>query len=367
MKKSIAVLTAVLLVLCSFCFSSAEEQKATGIRSANGISWAGADMVLPDDIPDLSGMFPGKEVQLGKLGGNERITLFSGPENDYMTIRKINPRERNTTTAYFRENGRVFVHYVHRSADVYAYVFEESIMAGSLKEIPEAEKLRPVSMTTKKEAIPKTGPGEQFKKWPESEIPEDSRIKCWFREGNYCYVEYEFPTGPARVWVDTSVIGLSTILEVDGFTFEIAAGADYSLGDNETDQCCMSVKPFAAKGDDLTEIGISRLKTTAEITVDLIRNQMPSLIEQTEKSFSTSSTKVNSIDHTDPVSGTLGGEPCVTVDLQVNLTVSGITLNSYMRYIYMSKKGFDILVATSIDKETLETAATVLNTGLKWQ
>ena len=159
-------------------------------------------------IPVLSEMFPGREVQLVRIGGNERITLFSGPGNDYMVIRKINPRERNTTTAYFRENGKVFVHYVHRGVDVYAYVSETSIMTESLTGIPEVEKLRSISMTTKKGVAPKTGPGEEFGIWPESEIPADSRIRCWFREGNYCYMEYEFPAGPARVWVDTSAIGL---------------------------------------------------------------------------------------------------------------------------------------------------------------
>ena len=50
-KKSIAVLTVALFVLCLFCFSVAEEQqKATSIRSANGIFWAGADKVLLDDV-----------------------------------------------------------------------------------------------------------------------------------------------------------------------------------------------------------------------------------------------------------------------------------------------------------------------------
>ena len=152
-------------------------------------------------IPDFSELYPAQEIKLRRLGGSEKTTLFSGPGVSYMTIRKINPREKNTTTAFFIENDMVYVHYFHRLIDTYGYIKRGAAMPESLTEIPEISELQYVEKKIKEETVPLTGPGDFFEKWKGPSIPENSEVRCYFTVGNYCFVEYEFEKGYARVWV----------------------------------------------------------------------------------------------------------------------------------------------------------------------
>lgn len=209
MKKKIIIPAALLILIASLCcFASADSGDASVTSGASDDPPSAVPSAVTDaeqtpmtDVPRFSDLFEGKEVQLAKLGGNERVTLYSGPGNEYVVTRKINPREPNTTTAYFMENGRVFVHYVHRDVDVYAYVVKEAFAAGSLDGVPETEGLQFIRRKTKEEIMPKTGPGAGFEKWPGSAIPKDTRIRCFFMEENYCFAEFESETGPARAWI----------------------------------------------------------------------------------------------------------------------------------------------------------------------
>jgi hypothetical protein len=163
------------------------------------------------DILVFNEQYPGKEADLNRIGGHEKATLFAGPGNQYPIIRKINPNERNTTTAYFIENDMVFVHYVHHSVNAYAYMKRGAVSEDTLTGVPEIEALQYVEKVTKKEAAPLTGPGEDYEKWKGPAIPKGSSVRCYFTSGDYCFVEYEFTMGTARVWIQTDTFGIGDL------------------------------------------------------------------------------------------------------------------------------------------------------------
>lgn len=170
------------------------------------VTVSGMPVDQESDIPALSEQFPGKKAGLRKLGGQEKVTLFAGPGNHYPVIRKINPNESNTTTAYFIEDDMVFVHYVHRFVDTYGYMKKGAFAVDALSDVPEINELKYVSRKSKDEILPLTGPGEGFEKWTGPAIPEGSDVRCYFTEDGYSFIEYDSGTGLARAWVDLQVL-----------------------------------------------------------------------------------------------------------------------------------------------------------------
>lgn len=156
------------------------------------------------DIPVFTDLYTEKKAELRKAGGNERTTLYSGPGKEYVANRKINSRERNTTTACFIENDMVFIHFVHRSVDNYAYVTRKA-MLGSLTDLPVISELPYVQKKITKATVTFAGPGEKYE-WPGPAVPANATVKCFFTIDGYCFVEFETGMGPARAWIESGLI-----------------------------------------------------------------------------------------------------------------------------------------------------------------
>ena len=196
MKNKMIALILMLALVCSVCCGAAGEADAM-----DGVPEAAAEKPAAEtEIPEFSEVYPGKEAELRKLGGQEKTTLFTGPGINYMTIGKVNPREKNTVTAYFIENDMVYTHYVHRQMDTWAYIKKGAFEPESLAGVPETDALPYVMRKTTEDVTPLTGPGPQYEKWTGPAIPAGSEVRCYLMNGKYGMVEYNTGNGPARVW-----------------------------------------------------------------------------------------------------------------------------------------------------------------------
>lgn len=197
---------------------------------------------------------------------------------------------------------------------------------------------------------------------------------CWENRVRYLYeaqsAEGEIPEIQVSVLPgdpDDPSAGQRISLKLDGFTLNLGEDAAYELGERAVNQNYVTVRPFAAKGDTVTEINVSWNGGMKEITVDHFRKYLTTIEEQMTAQYEASGTTINSFEISDPVSGTLGGEPCVRIDMQVSLSAGGITVDAGIRYLYVGSRGYTFLISGIGDQKTPEAAADALNDALVWQ
>ena len=87
--------------------------------------------------------------------------------------------------------------------------------------------------------------------------------------------------------------------------------------------------------------------------------------EEIKKGFESYGFTLDSIEYADPVDNTLSGESCVSLDSQMKLSMNGQSVNIIQRQYYVGSKGY-IFTVSAGDTETLEGAATRLNSILAW-
>ena len=318
------------------------------------------------DIPILSKQFAGKEAGLRKLGGQEKVTLFAGPGNDYPVIRKINPNESNSTTAYFVEDDLVFVHYVHRFVDTYGYMKKGAFAADTLTGVPEISELKYVSKKIKDETLPLTGPGERFEKWTGQAIPGGSDVRCYFTEDEYSFVEYDSGTGPARVWVNSQSFSQENVLKLDGLTLHLTEKAEYVFGTKAKDQTYVAVYPFYHDGDTLTVYECAWMGGPYSINTDSIREQLPEFESKLKAEIEKSGYTAGSFEVLDIREGKLCDADCMILDAVYDLLINNLTIKTYLRQYYVGSKGVYFSVMTS-SEELMENTSSVLSDSIAWQ
>jgi len=154
-------------------------------------------------------------------------------------------------------------------------------------------------------------------------------------------------------------------VKLDGFTLNLEAGAYYQMGTKTVEQVYISVYPYVAGGDTSTNFNFVWAGGTGTITVDDIRAQVPGLKEQMKAGFEQYGYTLNSMDYSDPVDGTLAGEPCVSLDSKMSLTGGEITMDINQRQFYVGGKGF-IVTASASDAAALDALAALMDSVIAW-
>ena len=154
-------------------------------------------------------------------------------------------------------------------------------------------------------------------------------------------------------------------LVLDGFTLNVDSGAAYQLNEKAAEQLYVTVYPYLSSGDQATNFNVVWTGTTGSITVEDVRAEVPGLKEEMKKGFESYGFTLDSIEYADPVDNTLSGESCVSLDSQMKLNMNGQSVNIIQRQYYVGSKGY-IFTVSAGDTETLEGAATRLNSILAW-
>ena len=158
----------------------------------------------------------------------------------------------------------------------------------------------------------------------------------------------------------------SSLLELDDFSLALDAGMMYSAADKAPQVIMLKVFPFAASGDNSTNIGF----VWAGAPFDASPETMDETREETKQGMiqgiEAAGYSADSVEIGDSYESTIGGEPCVACEMTTVMSFASLSAVIMQRQFTVGTKGYVITISAG-DAEALDRATELLDSILSWK
>ena len=153
------------------------------------------------DWPVLSELYPPVDVYMYDVADeSQRRQSYTGPSKAYTEAGAFKPYKVQHVTAYFIENGSVFVHLQYQTVTE-RFLFFPKWNLGGTNYLPEVDQWTKVPAVTPQKTIPRWGPGSEYTDWKDYSTRAGQQVSVLFEENGYVYAEYTCSKGQVRMWL----------------------------------------------------------------------------------------------------------------------------------------------------------------------
>ena len=164
-----------------------------------------------------------------------------------------------------------------------------------------------------------------------------------------------------------SVASDGTPLQQEDFTLNLEAGMIYSIfGEKKPNSPLLLVFPYAAAGDQSSNINFVPTEEIKAITVEEVRASIETAKQNLSDSLSAQGITVESIEFKDPVDFTISGAPCVLFDSVISITYLSVPMEINMRQFYVGEKGYVITITLYSSEADLDKLTELTESMLVW-
>lgn len=185
-----------------------DEKDVDGLVFSPFIVHVGNEIITPTkpDVPVFSEVYHGSDAHL-KYSNDEsfRAISYMGPGKAFAEGGGYKPYKQKKITAYFEEDGFVFVDVQYQTAEE-RFVYISKSRFDQIGNIPSISSLDYYNGTTTARIKPSWGPDNRFNSVESLMVDTGMPVKVFFQENGFVYAEYMCSKGTVRMWLPANNI-----------------------------------------------------------------------------------------------------------------------------------------------------------------